>query len=301
MGGAPKGQQPSIDIDEADFWMDPDCPWGLDDDLRLAREVTREAGRIALGYFRRNELRQWDKGRDGPVTEADFAVDNFLRTTLLQNRPGYGWLSEETEDQPERLKCGRLWVVDPIDGTRSFVAGGENWAISVALIEKAKPVIAALYAPVQNALYIAAHGRGASKNGTDIQVSATADIDAAHMAGSGPAFLAHEYWPVPWPETMRCTEMNSIALRLAHVADGQADCCVTLRPKNDWDVAAADLLVREAGGQLTTGKGERLLFNRKRPLHAHIMASNDHLMPELEGRVTPALEAWEERQRRAPI
>jgi len=278
--------------------MDPDCPWGLEDDVKLARKVTREAGRIALEYFQNTTLQSWDKGMNDPVTEADFAVDNFLRTTLLQNRPGYGWLSEETEDQPDRLKCGRLWVVDPIDGTRSFMEGGENWAISVALIEMSSPVVAALFAPVRGEFYLAVKGQGATCNGLPIAPSTVSVIEQATMAGDSSGFQASKFWPVEWPVTMRFVSRNSIALRLAHVADGQVDCCVTLRPKNDWDVAAADLILREAGGVLTTGTGDSLLFNRRKPLHAHIVASNAHLMPALNARVRPAIKAW---HRRNPV
>jgi len=255
------------------------------------RQVTEEAGRIALSYFAR-DIHTWEKSPNNPVSEADIAVDTFLRTTLMQNRTGYGWLSEETEDQPERLRCGRLWIVDPIDGTRSFLKGGENWGISVALVQDTKPIVAAFYAPVKNAFYFAERGRGVTKNGMNITVSNQSDINQARMMGDPSAFKSKKFWPTPWPETMYAEQANSIALRICQIADGQFDCCVTLRPKNDWDVAAADLILEEAGGLLTTGTGKRLVFNREKPLHDHIVATCPSLVEPVMERVAPALALW---------
>ena len=282
--------------DKSTLFDENACPWSRDDDALLVERVTREAGRIALSYFTR-EVRTWEKSPNNPVSEADIAVDEFLRTTLLQNRTGYGWLSEETEDQPERLRCGRLWIVDPIDGTRAFLAGGDDWGISVALVQDQLPILAAFYAPVKNAFYFAKAGEGVTKNGDPIEVSNCDDLTAAKMMGDPSAFKPSKYWPVAWPETMTAEQANSIALRICQIADGQFDCCVTLRPKNDWDVAAADLILSEAGGTLTTGDGERLTFNRKKPLHNHIVAGTSGLIPAIMDRVKPALESWRKRQR----
>jgi myo-inositol-1(or 4)-monophosphatase len=276
---------------KAEPFDEDSCPWNRADDARLVRQVTEEAGRIALSYFAR-DIHTWDKSPNNPVSEADIAVDTFLRTTLMQNRTGYGWLSEETEDQPERLRCGRIWVVDPIDGTRAFLAGDDNWGISVALVQDRETILAAFYAPVKNAFYFAERGRGATKNGMNIKVSTQDDIAAARMMGDPSAFQNDEYWPTPWPKTMHTEQANSIALRICQIADAQFDCCVTLRPKNDWDVAAADLILEEAGGMLTTGTGKRLVFNRKKPLHDHIVASNMPLRRPVMKRVEPALERW---------
>lgn len=275
----------------ADPFDETTCPWNLADDARLVRRVTEEAGRIALSYFAR-DIHQWDKSPNNPVSEADMAVDEFLRTTLMQNRSGYGWLSEETEDHSDRLRCGRLWIVDPIDGTRAFLGGGDDWGISVALVQDRKPVVAAFYAPVKNAFYFAEAGRGATKNGLNIRVSEQTDLTAARMMGDPCAFKSKKLWPTPWPDTMHTEQANSIALRICQIADGQFDCCVTLRPKNDWDVAAADLIIAEAGGHLTTGTGRALMFNRKKPLHEHIVASCPALVPAIMERVEPALAEW---------
>jgi myo-inositol-1(or 4)-monophosphatase len=272
------------------------CPWDRAEEARLVQQVTREAGRIALSYFAR-EIHKWEKSPDNPVSEADIAVDEFLRTTLMQNRTGYGWLSEETEDQPERMRCGRLWIVDPIDGTRAFLSGGDDWGVSVALVQDQKPIIAAFYAPVKDAFYFAQAGAGAQKNGQPISVETQASLNKARMMGDPSGFKAGKFWPVEWPSTMVAEQANSIALRICQIADGQFDCCVTLRPKNDWDVAAADLILSEAGGILTTGDGETLIFNRKKPLHQHIVAGNTQLIPAIMERVTPALELWRQKHK----
>jgi len=281
--------RPSFDEDS--------CPWNLADDAHLMRRVTEEAGRIALSYFSR-DIAVWDKSPNNPVSEADIAVDTFLRTTLMQNRTGYGWLSEETEDQPERLRCGRLWIVDPIDGTRAFLAGGDDWGISIALVQDCKPILAAFYAPVKEAFYFAQRGQGVTKNGEKISVSHQSDLNKARMMGDPKAFKTDKYWPKPWPATMFSEQANSIALRICQIADGQFDCCVTLRPKNDWDVAAADLILEEAGGLLTNGRGNKLVFNRERPLHDHIVASCPELIAPVMERVEPALAYWRDRQRK---
>jgi len=273
-------------------------PWTLADDVKLVRQVTEEAGRIALSYFAR-DVQVWDKSPNNPVSEADMAVDEFLRTTLMQNRTGYGWLSEETEDHPERLRCGRLWVVDPIDGTRAFLAGGDDWGISVALVENGRPIVAAFYAPVKDAFYFAERGGGARKNGRHITVSDTARLKSARMMGDPAAFRHDTFWPKQWPETMTAEAANSIALRICQIADGQFDCCVTLRPKNDWDVAAADLILEEAGGICTTATGKSLVFNREHPLHDHIVATNPDLRSAVMERVEPALVEWKCRMKDA--
>jgi len=285
---------------EADSIFDEDsCPWKRIDDVKLIKQVTREAGRIALSYFTR-DIKVWEKSPDNPVSEADIAVDNFLRTTLMQNRTGYGWLSEETEDQPERLRCGRLWIVDPIDGTRAYLAGRDDWGISVALVQDQQPILAAFYAPVKDAFYFAETGKGASKNDAPIATSRCTDLATAKMMGDPSAFKSSKFWPIAWPETMVAEQANSIALRICQIADAQFDCCVTLRPKNDWDVAAADLILSEAGGKLTTGDGVGLVFNREKPLHNHIVAGTTPIIPALMERVKPALEQWRSRQKNQP-
>lgn len=279
------------DIGTTDFDDADEAPWTLADDAHLVEAVTQEAGRIALSYFQR-PVEHWIKPKGDVVTVADLAVDTFLRTTLMQNRTGYGWLSEETTDHPERLRCGRLWVVDPIDGTRAFLEGGDDWGVSVALVEYGSPIVAAFYAPARDSFYFAVKNRGAHCNGRKVRVGLPDSLPDAHMIGDPRAFQDNRTWPVPWPDAMQSERICSIALRLCMVAGGEGDCCVTLRPKHDWDVAAADLIVREAGGTVVTGHKHPLIFNTEDPLFDHIIASHPALLSDLMQRVTPALEQW---------
>ena len=279
-----------ITFDEAYYQS---CPWDIEDDAKLIQSVAKEAGRIALSYFQKKDLHQWTKSNSTPVCEGDIAVDEFLKKILMQNRPGYGWLSEETEDSNGRMRCGRLWIVDPIDGTRSYLEGGDNWCVSIALIEDMKPILGAIYVPISDDFYFAQVGVGAYLNGHKIKVSDTEKIEKAHMMGNSADFISDKIWPESWPSGMKTTSANSIALRIARVASGYADICVTLRPKNDWDIAAADLIIHEAGGKLTTGDGRSLIYNRSKPLHDHIVATTPTLYKSVMLRVIPALKKWQ--------
>ncbi|WP_374763247.1 3'(2'),5'-bisphosphate nucleotidase CysQ [Yunchengibacter salinarum] len=273
---------------------DPACPT-LDADAQVLADAAQEAAELAMSYFR-GGVTAWEKRAGDPVSDADMAVDSLLKERLTGARPGYGWLSEETEDAPDRLRCGRLWIVDPIDGTRAFLRGGTDWGVSLALVQDGVPVLAIMAAPARNALYSARLGRGATCNGTPIRVSGQDRLNEARMIGDPDAFRSRRLWPKPWPAAMTTHAINSMALRLCLVADGESDCCVTLRPKNDWDVAAADLILREAGGAITTGEGAPLTYNARKPLHAHIVAGTPALMPALMNRVDPALKHWTENQ-----
>lgn len=266
--------------------------WSLEDDKKTLHKAVREAADIAMGYFKSNNLETWDKSEDNPVTIADLAVNRHLQKTLTRNRPEYGWLSEETEDNTDRLKCNRVWIVDPIDGTKAFIKGGDDWGISVALVYQKKPVLAVFYAPAQDAFYEAEVGQGAHKNGEEIIVTFNKDLSGACMMGYEFEFKKKRQWPLPWPESMVYSPQNSIGLRLAHVADGQADCCVSLRPKCEWDIAAADLILREAGGLVTDGSGKLFGYNQKKPICSHVIASNRMLYSDLLTHFKPAMDRW---------
>jgi myo-inositol-1(or 4)-monophosphatase len=210
---------------------------------RLAAAV-REAGALALQTFR-GELKSWIKGKSSPVSEADLAVDALLRERLLTIHDA-GWLSEETEDDPARLQRADVWVVDPIDGTRAYLAGLPDWAVSVALVNAGRPLVAALYAPVTDELFLSIAGTGATLNGVPIKAS-TGD------------------------RTM--PRVPSLALRLARVATGTLDGAFAGPDSHDWDLAAADLLVHEAGGLISTVTGQSLIYNRPNPVHDALLAA----------------------------
>jgi len=232
-------------------------------------ETVRAAGDVALKTFRQ-PLRQWIKGESSPVSEADIAVNEFLQERLLGLAGGIGWLSEETEVDPARLEAENVWIVDPIDGTRAYLAGQDDWTISVALAARGRPTIGVVFAPVSQELFLAVAGRGATRNGATIAASAGRDMAGAKVVGP----KRHINWlaslnanAIPMPR------IGSIALRLARVAQGVLDAAFAGGNSHDWDLAAADLLVHEAGGALTAITGETLTYNSSELVHGALLAA----------------------------
>jgi myo-inositol-1(or 4)-monophosphatase len=227
----------------------------------------REAGELALRSFR-SPIKSWFKEGNSPVSEADLAVDALLRERLLATGLPSGWLSEETEDDPRRLSADHVWIVDPIDGTRGFLAGLPDWTISIALAAAGRPVLAALYAPATDELFLATAGGGATRNGEPIAVTqghALADARAA-----GPDRRLGRLAPFG---IVALPKVHSLALRIARVADGTLDLALAGPNSHDWDLAAADLLVHEAGGALTTLGGETVVYNKPIPTHGALFAA----------------------------
>lgn len=225
-------------------------------DLSLLQSAASEAGRIAMRYFD-GPNRVWTKGKDSPVSEADIAVDRFLRTYLLEARPDSGWLSEETADTPERLRATSIFVVDPIDGTRGFVAGNPAWCISIAMVRDGIPMCGVLHCPALGRSYSAGHGLGAWLNGE--RLLSPQDDAVRRIAGSK---RINEALQTAFPGRFEIPPfIPSLAYRIALVAGNELDGAFARGGAREWDVAAADLIVREAGGQLTTARGEALYFN----------------------------------------
>jgi myo-inositol-1(or 4)-monophosphatase len=239
----------------------------LRDRDRLATAV-QEAGAIAKKFFR-GPLKQWTKGQgDSPVTEADIASNDLLHKQLVE--AGDGWLSEESENDPNRLAARRVWVVDPIDGTRAFIAGREDWSVSAALVVDGRPVVAALFAPVTDELFLSMVGGGATRNGSPIRASTGGGLDGARVGGPKKMLdriVASGTGVVPMPR------IHSLALRLARVAHAELDAAVAGGNGHDWDLAAADLLVHEAGGMMTALDGRVLIYNRPDPVHSVLLAA----------------------------
>ena len=245
-------------------------------EARHLADVLRDAAQIALKTFR-GEVRHWIKGHNSPVSDADLAVDTFLREKL--SRPDIGWLSEESADDLKRLQSERLYIVDPIDGTRAYLAGNEDWSICAALIERGRPVACALYAPVLGDMYVAARGGGATRNDAPIAASKKSTLDGALLIASGGLFKK-KIWKEPWPE-VETEWVNSVAYRLALVACGRADATISLSNKSEWDLAAAALLVEEAGGIVTDHHGGPHRYNRAIPRFPSLVASGKALHPLL--------------------
>jgi myo-inositol-1(or 4)-monophosphatase len=239
----------------------------------LLVSAVRDAGALALKAFR-GTIKQWAKGQSSVVSEIDLAVDALLRERLMARTSGtaggFGWLSEETEDDPARLEARAVWIVDPIDGTRSYLAGREDWSVSVALAVDGRPVLAALFAPATSEFFLAAAGEGATVNGTTIRAIPGADLTGAKA--SGPKRFTT--WLAGLnPQVVPMPRIGSLALRLARVAQGALDVAFAGGNSHDWDLAAADLLVHEAGGALTTLTGKVLTYNRPEPVHGALIAA----------------------------
>jgi myo-inositol-1(or 4)-monophosphatase len=229
----------------------------------------REAGALALKTFR-GTVRQWMKEGSSPVCEADIAVDALLRQRLADVYPARGWLSEETEDDPQRLQADAVWIVDPIDGTRSYLQGNDDWCVSVALAVGGRPRLAALFAPSTDELFLAVAGAGATRNGEAIAVAPGTGFEGARLLG--PKRMQGKLSDLH-PKVVALPRIGSLALRLARIAHGAADLTIVSGNSHDWDLAAADLLVHEAGGLLTDLDGGRLVYNRPTPKHGQLVGA----------------------------
>lgn len=241
------------------------------DVLRDALEaVMREAGELAR-VTSRGPFKRWTKGHDNsPVSEGDIAVNDLLREKLPKLAPGAGWLSEETEDDAAARAMPQAWIVDPIDGTRAYISGRPDWTISVALVEDGRPVLAALYAPVTEEMFLARRGAGATLNGAPIRPNAGEELTGAKIAG--PKRYLERLEKIV-PALLPQPKVHSLALRLTRVAHGGLDAAFASGGSHDWDLAAADLLVHEAGGVMTDLAGRELRFNRPQVAHGALIAA----------------------------
>jgi myo-inositol-1(or 4)-monophosphatase len=235
---------------------------------RLAMCV-REAGALALSMFGA-PINNWTKAGASPVSDADIAVDRLLRDRLTSEASGIAWLSEESVDDPVRLAARYVWIVDPIDGTRAYLARSPDWTVSAALVEDGRPIVACLYAPVTEELFVATVNRGATCNGAPI--AATRGSSLAHARIAGPKSYLERLAEIAPPLTVM-PRVRSLALRLARVAHGTCDIAIAGVNSHDWDLAAADLLVHEAGGALTSVGGGAVTYNRPVPRHGMLVAA----------------------------
>ena len=218
-------------------------------------DAAAEAGRLAFERWH-DDFRRWEKEPGHPVCEVDLAVDALLKARLGAIDPEAGWLSEETADDPGRLACERVWVVDPIDGTRDYLRGRGGWCVSVALVERGRPVIGVLDAPARGEVWLAEAGKGATRNGVALKASSRPGLPGARV----PA----DQLPKDDFDLVRVPRPNSIALRMALIAADEADLAAALRWGHEWDIAAAALIVAEAGGVVTDALGGPIRYNSER-------------------------------------
>ncbi len=229
------------------------CP-SADHDRDLIRDAARAAGEVLAGLFERG-ARSWEKSKNNPVTEADLASEKALEAVLRTARPDYGWLSEESPDDGSRLTARRSFVIDPMDGTRAFIKRRPHFTVSIGVVEAGRLIAGAIYNPLTDEMFDAAFGAGAALNGKPISVTGQSGLDGAKLLGDPHIFRSLA------AEGATLESRNSIAYRIALVACGQFDGAVSPRPKSDWDLAAADIVIHEAGGLLTDRNGLPYRYN----------------------------------------
>jgi len=238
------------------------------EDLQLLRSAAVTAGIIATGYFRR-ELKTWTKEFGSPVSEADVVLDKFLHSSLTTARPDYGWLSEESVDNPERLGRRRTFIVDPIDGTRGFIRGEDSWTVSLAVAEDGIAIAGVIYAPVRDEMYEASTGSGALLNGKPLERRTPPGRQAPLIPAPG---AVHQELQTAGLYYTRGPAYPSLAYRLAQVATGKLDAAVARRGAQDWDVAAAAVILDEAGIEFSDVCMGALRFNREETRHGALAA-----------------------------
>lgn len=248
-------------------------------DQNQFQEIVREAGRMAYSRWpgAGHVLESWDKTPGDPVSEADLAVDKFLRRELARLLPSASWLSEESIDDPVRLDQDLMWLVDPIDGTRDFVKGKPGWAVSVALVSSGKPLIGMLAAPAREEEWFSVAGRGSALNGKPLAASTRTQFSGARVP--------IDQLPSADTDLVMVEKPNSIALRIAMVADDRADLVATLRWGFEWDIGAAALIAREAGARVTDAFGKPLAYNKRDPRDFGVLVSAPGIHDEAVARI----------------
>lgn len=252
-------------------------------ELSLLTDAAREAGRIAMGFWRQ-QPKVWDKDLGlGPVTEADLAVDRMLHRRLLDAHPDHGWLSEETPDTDARLKARRTFIVDPIDGTRAFVEGSPTFAHSIALAEGSQVIAGVVYLPEPDLLYAATRGGGATLNGAPLRPTGASGAEGASILAAKSIFDGHHWTAGTLPAERHFRA--SLAYRMCLVAQGRFDAMITLRDSWEWDIAAGALIVEEAGGAVSDRHGDALSFNHPVPQRPGVIAGGKSLQRDLLSRL----------------
>ena len=247
-------------------------------ELIAAEQAARQAGSAVMGLFRgKFDIRE--KSKNNPVTTADLEANRIIREKIQKFFPQDGWLSEEDQDTSRRLSLSRVWVVDPIDGTKEFIEGVPQFAISIAFVVEGRPAVAIVYNPAKDQFYKAAAGQGAFLNDQNIRVTPRADINGALLlvSRSEPQKKFQAF-------VDRCDikPVGSIAYRLAKVAGGDGDGTITFRTIHEWDICAGVLMVEEAGGKVIDGNGDLMMFNRELPKHRGVVAANNGLAVGLQ-------------------
>jgi myo-inositol-1(or 4)-monophosphatase len=255
-------------------------PLDLQRELDLAREAALSAGDILERYFRDRGFEINQKGKDNPVTTADFDADHEIKHLLRRGFPDYGWLSEETADDPERLSRRRVWIVDPLDGTKEFIKGIPEFVVAIALAEDGHPVLGVTYNPIKREMFWCARGQGCYMDSLQVRVTPTPTLEHATVLASRSETSRGEW--KNYEGKLRVNPIGSVAYKLALVAAGRADATFTRTPKSEWDIASGAALIVEAGGRITDIDGSEMLFNKPEVKLKGFVASNTLLHDQIE-------------------
>lgn len=247
--------------------------------------AAREAGEAILPLWRDRSVKVWTKGDDSPVSEADMRADSVLREALLDGpRRSYGWLSEESADDQSRLEASRTIIVDPIDGTRAFLAGDDQFTVCLAITHGEQVVASVIHAPARDETFAAFLGGGSTLNGKPMRASSCTNLEDCLMLGQARMFQ-HPSWPQPWPQ-MEIHYKNSTSYRMACVAAGRFDGTLALVPKADWDAAPGALIAQEAGARVSDHLGRSFRFGQEKPEQRGLVCASPGLYPHLIERLS---------------
>jgi len=241
--------------------------------LKNTIEAIKGAGKIILNYYQ-SEYTVKHKGIGNPVTQADIETDVYLKNYLTEAYPHYGWLSEETRDSPERLEKERVWVVDPLDGTKEFIEGVPNFAISIGLVENGIPILGVILNPVKNDLYTAVIRMGMSLNGEKTKICKNTNLKEMNILNSR-SETRKGLWQPYRNNFKELIPFGSIALKLAMVAANQADFVGSLQPKNEWDICAGHCMINESGGKMVTTENLEIKYNKPNTLTTPGLVAGD--------------------------
>jgi len=246
----------------------------LQRELEVAACAARDAGAIIRTWYA-GKYTVSEKGHDSPVTEADVEANRCIHDLITSAFPDDGWLSEETRDSAARLQKVRVWIIDPLDGTKEFIKRIPEFCVCIGLVEQGTPILGVIYNPVTDELFAGARGSGVRMNGAPIRVSSRRELSGAHILAS-----RSEEGRGEWDEfknDLRVDLTGSVAFKLALLSSGRGDATFSLTPKNEWDICAGAALISEAGGRITDRYGQALRFNQAQTLLPGIIASNGHL------------------------
>ncbi|MEM9330124.1 MAG: 3'(2'),5'-bisphosphate nucleotidase CysQ [Pseudomonadota bacterium] len=250
----------------------------LKDNLLVKAAV--EAGQIGMSFFEKASTNVWYKSGNSPVSQADQEIDTFLRHFLLDTCPDHGWLSEETEDDAVRLENKRVFIVDPIDGTRGFIAGKKEWCISIAIVEDGRPIEGILHCPALGKTIYAAKNKGIAVDGAFEEKS---DLQRARPLVTGSSKLIESIRNIPGMPMDTTAFIPSLAYRLSLVATGQLDAAFARPGASEWDIAAADIILEEARCILSDKNGQKLRYNRREVSSPALIATTVSRQTEILG------------------